>query len=159
MSEPLIREGPIKVVHTPQKARLRVVEQVSFQGPNTEAVAFETRVGRWLESDQQPCLRVGVKIDTNWICLNDIKGIYLDPDKISMLILKNLPPEFSVIPTKEQQQEADSNVLEVSFKGSTEADCRIPRGESTRFHPTDIRNIFVRCASGETKISLVLYPQ
>lgn len=76
----------------------------------------------------------------------------------SLLILSNPPARWTRNPTEEQQAEADARVIEVCFGQSPSIGCLLVRpGREANIEPA--ARAWVRCAQGQTKLSIVAIPK
>lgn len=135
-------------------ARLTVVDTVYYQSPDMPATSAESRFSRELDNtDQQPYVR-RTKVTEEWAAL-DCGWL----NECSMLLLVNEEGRgLQKIPTPEEKKEIAFKVLEIRF-GSELVEWLIPPGESLRGYPVNPNQMFVRCRSGEAKLTIHLFPR
>lgn len=137
------------------KNTLTVVENVYHQVVGEQPTMTESRFTRDLESTEQVFTRHLVlteewkPLEVGWL------------DQLSMMVIKNNEGiGLKQIPTKEQREEIDQRVIEVSytpnsfkFMGWT----IFPR-ESMRACPSDARLLHLRCRTGTARATITLLP-
>jgi hypothetical protein len=149
------RDQPVQLTPANQN-RLLVVESVYYQGPHTDGVQRDSRFGRFLDTDEQPYLRVFV-VKEEWQPL--------DPGWLSragMLLLVNQEGRFQVNPTEEQARTAAARVILLGVKPLIDLPptpfARVRPRESCRLEPAGLDNLYVCCEKGEARGVLTLLP-
>lgn len=152
----ILTNGPAPV----PKGRLRVVDEVSYQGADDEPRSVVCRFGRWAETGEQPCLR-RVTIDGHLRHLDEFK---LWIDIAGMLVIENTTPTLQTIPTPAKTAENESRVIELWVRPldptiAAVLVCPIPVGESVRLPgPILLANIGIRCRAGSTRALIAAFP-
>lgn len=134
------------------KNRLIVVDTVFHQGAMEQPTAAESRFARWLDTDEQPCVRKS-KVGQDWKPLCD--GGWLT--QVGMLLLSNDEGRFLVVPTPKEEKEMAARILDVA-QGET-AVARVRPGESLRFEPVDLQGLRLRCQAGVAKYTVTMIPR
>lgn len=144
------------------KARMTVVEHVYYQSEEHDPVVGDSAFFRELKSEDQPFARKH-KVGQSWSPLSS-DGWVLDA---SMVVLTNELPQYSRNPTKEQKARDEAKVIEVAvYSGEARTMHSGPPilfavvlpGESLRFQPADLNQIYIRCPNGEVSYSVKLFP-
>jgi hypothetical protein len=148
-------EDADKLVPAQERARLNVIECVYFQSPLHEPTCIETRHGRFLDTEEQPYSRrmlVGEEwtpVDTGWI-----------GEECGLLVVRNHELRRVRIPTRDEQAEDATRVVEVNFEGLPDAySWLVLNGESMRGLPRSTKGLKVRCRHGSTAITVTLFPR
>lgn len=158
-----MQEQPVEATAPPAlKSRLTVIETVYHQPLAEGAASAESHFARWLETDEQPCIR-RLKASEAWQALD---GGWLS--EAGMLCLENTEGRFpQVQPTEEERRDAAAKVLEVGVvhffsneeSGQVVPFALIPPGESARFQPHTLSALRVRCRAGTAKYTASVFPK
>lgn len=140
------------------KSRLTVICTVYHQPLAEGAASAESHFARWLETDEQPCIR-RLKATPEW---QPIEGLWLTES--GMLCLTNDEGRFpQVQPTDEERRAAATKVLEVGVLMESGVPvtlfARILPGESARFQPHDLTALRIRCRAGVAKYTASVFPR
>lgn len=139
-------------VQRPASPRLTVVEHVYHQLLDQSPTGSESCFDRELSSDEQPWLRTKMvgeawdRVDLGWI------------DEPGMLTVSNSIVKRESTPTEDEKLQDASRSLLLRF-GESPGSIEIRSGESCRFEPYDAIPIWVRCLSGETKMTVFCVPR
>lgn len=150
--------------------RIAVVETVYHQAAGEQPTSVESRFQRWLEGNEQPCVRRCH--DRENVATEDWKP--LDAGWIrqaGMIVLTNDEGRFSqTIPTSQEHDEAIARVIEVGCYPVGEWDMSpetsivllacwlVLPGESLRAQPVNLKSLRVRCRKGTAKFTLCVFP-
>lgn len=136
------------------KARLTVVDTVYYQSQEMPAISAESRFSRLLETlEEQPYVR-RMKVSEEWAPL-DCGWL----NECSMLMLVNEEGRgLDKIPTQEEQKLINKRIIEVRF-GSEDVEWLIPPGESLRGYPINPKLMWIRCQTGQAKLTINLFPR
>lgn len=167
-SKPVTNTPSTSPQRTPP-GRMTVVQTVYFQADGQEPSSVDSRYNRDIVQDEHPYhrqSRVGEEwklLDCGWI------------ERACCLVIKNEPTKFHVQPTPEERAEATARVLEVAIRvdvSPKNRDMHTPRtqpvmavwslvhpGESLRVCPSSLKDLWVRCRSGECRFSVYLMPE
>jgi hypothetical protein len=156
-AQPFVTTPPVVI----SRSRLRVVEEVSVTEPSGDTVPFETRFGRWLETDEQPCIR-RLTVGPAWSPLTGA-GTWLAVT--GHLVIRNDAAQLPTIPTPEEAAEMKTAIVEwgvfVALDGyqAIVPIGEIPLGESARpGMVSDLGVIRLRCKAGMKKITVAMFP-
>lgn len=137
------------------KALLTVVQSYYHQQEGMQPTQIEARYTRELKTDEQPYVRhfkVGEtwdKLDTGWLT------------DCSLLIVKNNEGRFTDrIPTPAQLQEALARVVEIGLGIGPVSPCLLVHpNESHPLHVVSLDEVWLRCANGEARVSVMAFPR
>lgn len=140
-----------------EPSRLTVVTTVYHQVSDEEPVSFESKFDRTLLTDESSYKR-RMKVTEAWTRLD---SGYLE--KASMVSIANHAGQgLQQIPTYEEAARIKTQHVEVGIlcsEANPLAFCSIPPGEEMRFQPSDVAAIWLRCVTGETRVSTVVFPE
>ena len=140
-----------------EPSRLTVVTTVYHQVSDEEPISFESKFDRTLLSDESPYKR-RMKISSAWTRLD--RGCL---EKASMVSITNHAGQgLQQIPSFEEAARIKTQHVEVGIlcsEAHPSAFCSIPPGEEVRFQPSDVTGIWMRCVTGETRVSTVVFPE
>lgn len=135
------------------KAILTVVEMIYLQSRNGEAQCVESRYMRELDTDEQLYKRRLV-ITNEWKPL-DVGWI----EKPGLLIIHNEEGKhLTVNPTYKEKQIIADRVVEISSNPEGCFSILVLPGESTRFQPSEVSKLQIRCRSDKASIIIHAFP-
>lgn len=140
---PLFDHQRIDVSTSPD--RLTAVEMLYYRPDGKDPIAYTSKFTRSLKTIEQPCLRrqhtnaLWTKVYTGWIV------------EAAMVWIMNHLPTYKTIPSSQEKQEAAGCIIQVGMRDS-QLDVTIPfalvlPGESIRFSPVEVHDVYIRCIS------------
>lgn len=140
------------------KGRLTIVEQITYDTPQSPPVGIHTATSQVMQSDEDALRRIKTinevprKLKTSWI----------DIDKIHCIALRNLvgtvPKE--VQPSPEEIEQENQKVLCISLCPESPVKIRILPGDSIRLNLTDYSQVEMRCAiAAPLQVEILVIPE
>jgi len=139
------------------KNRFTFVAHAYYQQAGEQPESFDVQWSKDLASNETPFRRNTFKVTNEWMLLN---LAWLQTSKLRMLCLVNEEGKFfNTIPTAEELAESNAKVVELSTDKSHVSTWLVRPGESMHGCPNTVEGIWVRCLSGEAKISIYVVPE
>lgn len=143
-------------------SHLTIVDTIYYQQGGDSTVSADSRYTRWMDSEEQHYNRQ-LKIGMEWEKLN--VGWISD---CGMLMIKNREgTNQKVHPSEEEKEDTANKVLEIGVvlpelpevPSKTIPFAIVLPGESLRFHPYKVGNLYVRCKHGPCRIIIDAFPE
>ncbi len=153
---PPLVPNPVPRQITISKSRIIVVETVYHQSSGLQPTAVESRYSHNLKTDEQVYGPRRIVATEEWKPL-DVGWV----KTASLLILSNEEGKnLQVNPTQKEREDIASRVVHLAYRGlHGDGTWMIHPGHSFRGCPNSLRELFIRCQSGQAECFVTVFPE